>query len=240
MCATGFILSNGMCFPAVCGNAVIESGEQCDDGNPGDGDGCSSGCMIEAGSYCFGEVQSTCNPGSCLAEPLTALPLGSSFELDGVGTASSAGLLLTQRSMIRTSAAVMYPVVIEAIVVYSGSDVTYAGARGDGLRDATAADAPTDSLRAELTATDVELVTGPGTTVIASTPTPFTPSIGVPYRVRYIDDGTLAAIEWINLTNLGEGVGLQQATSYHGSDDRAFVGGGDQGAVTVSDLRVCY
>ena len=31
----------------VCGNGIIESGEQCDDGNLVDGDGCSSTCQIE-------------------------------------------------------------------------------------------------------------------------------------------------------------------------------------------------
>jgi len=33
---------------AVCGNGVIETGEECDDGNTVSGDGCSSTCTIEA------------------------------------------------------------------------------------------------------------------------------------------------------------------------------------------------
>ena len=33
--------------PAVCGNHIQEAGEQCDDGNTSDGDGCSSQCMRE-------------------------------------------------------------------------------------------------------------------------------------------------------------------------------------------------
>jgi cysteine-rich repeat protein len=32
----------------VCGNGALESGEQCDDGNTVDGDGCSATCMVEA------------------------------------------------------------------------------------------------------------------------------------------------------------------------------------------------
>lgn len=32
----------------ICGNAIIESGEQCDDGNTANGDGCSSTCQNEA------------------------------------------------------------------------------------------------------------------------------------------------------------------------------------------------
>ena len=31
----------------VCGNSAVEAGEQCDDGNTIDGDGCSSSCRIE-------------------------------------------------------------------------------------------------------------------------------------------------------------------------------------------------
>ncbi len=32
---------------AVCGNSVIETGEECDDGNNASGDGCSSACQVE-------------------------------------------------------------------------------------------------------------------------------------------------------------------------------------------------
>jgi len=34
--------------PPVCGNSIIETGEQCDDGNTNSGDGCSSTCQTEA------------------------------------------------------------------------------------------------------------------------------------------------------------------------------------------------
>jgi cysteine-rich repeat protein len=32
---------------SLCGNGVVESGESCDDGNTANGDGCSSGCLLE-------------------------------------------------------------------------------------------------------------------------------------------------------------------------------------------------
>jgi cysteine-rich repeat protein len=35
-----------ICGP-VCGNNIIETGEQCDDGNTASGDGCSSQCIVE-------------------------------------------------------------------------------------------------------------------------------------------------------------------------------------------------
>jgi cysteine-rich repeat protein len=37
-----------MVSPAVCGNNKVEGTEQCDDGNPTPGDGCSAQCMLEA------------------------------------------------------------------------------------------------------------------------------------------------------------------------------------------------
>ena len=39
-----------VCPASVCGNGMVEAGEQCDDGNTTDGDGCSSTCMIESPS----------------------------------------------------------------------------------------------------------------------------------------------------------------------------------------------
>ncbi len=39
---------------AVCGNGVVESGEECDDGNTMDGDGCDATCHVEAAACpCF-------------------------------------------------------------------------------------------------------------------------------------------------------------------------------------------
>ena len=38
--------------PAVCGNSILETGENCDDGNNTGGDGCSSNCRRESGYAC--------------------------------------------------------------------------------------------------------------------------------------------------------------------------------------------
>ncbi|MCP4246278.1 MAG: DUF4215 domain-containing protein, partial [bacterium] len=35
-----------------CGNGIIEAGEECDDGNNTDGDGCSVECLIEPEPFC--------------------------------------------------------------------------------------------------------------------------------------------------------------------------------------------
>ncbi len=39
----------------LCGNALLNPGEACDDGNIDDGDGCSAACIVETGSICTGE-----------------------------------------------------------------------------------------------------------------------------------------------------------------------------------------
>ena len=238
-CEVGLVLSQGMCLPRVCGNGSIEPGEVCDDGDMTAGDGCSDQCMVEVGYYCFGEVLSTCRAGACVSDALTALPVGADFVLDGAGTVSAAGIRFSQRSTIRTSADVAYPILIEADVVYSGTDVTFIGARGPGTRDAGNANEPTDTLRGRFTQSTglAQLVSGIND-LIASDPG-FIPQIGVPYRVRYVDDGLAVGIELFNLTNLAQGVFVPTQSSFHGSGDRAFVGGGDQGGVTMSNLRIC-
>ena len=52
------IILNGRCA-SPCGNANLNFGEQCDDGNTLNGDGCSGVCMVENGWRCSG-VPSVC------------------------------------------------------------------------------------------------------------------------------------------------------------------------------------
>jgi cysteine-rich repeat protein len=42
---------NGVIPPSTCGNSVVQSLEQCDDGNVANGDGCSLTCFREAGAF---------------------------------------------------------------------------------------------------------------------------------------------------------------------------------------------
>lgn len=44
----GFFTGDIIAVGAVCGNSIVETGEQCDDGNTVSGDGCSSTCQTEA------------------------------------------------------------------------------------------------------------------------------------------------------------------------------------------------
>lgn len=61
-----------------CGNARLDAGEGCDDGDAIDGDGCSMGCAIEAGFECDVSVE----PSVCIPErgPDAGAPDGGSLD----------------------------------------------------------------------------------------------------------------------------------------------------------------
>jgi MYXO-CTERM domain-containing protein len=52
-----------ICVPPGCGNAILEAGEGCEDGNTVDGDGCNAACRREFGQACV--TNSVCASGFC-------------------------------------------------------------------------------------------------------------------------------------------------------------------------------
>ncbi|MCX4242790.1 DUF4215 domain-containing protein [Paraliomyxa miuraensis] len=62
---------------AVCGNGLIEVGEECDDGNAFDGDGCSASCFVEAPPMC----------GNGIVEPGEQCDDGNAIDGDGCSSA---------------------------------------------------------------------------------------------------------------------------------------------------------
>ena len=73
-----------------CGNGNIETGEQCDDGNQVDGDGCSSRCQIEQGFNCTAQPTPDTQPcaqsiysGDCLELPVKYRDFKSEHESGG-------------------------------------------------------------------------------------------------------------------------------------------------------------
>lgn len=63
----------------VCGNAWVQTGEQCDDGNAASGDGCSSLCTVETGYACMGNPSSCSSiktPKKCASIPTIIQPSG--------------------------------------------------------------------------------------------------------------------------------------------------------------------
>ena len=57
----GTYTMNGSCV-TKCGDGILTVDEDCDDGNPNDGDGCSSSCKVENGFIC--------SNGVCRKKPL--------------------------------------------------------------------------------------------------------------------------------------------------------------------------
>jgi cysteine-rich repeat protein len=59
-CAKGFarLTAGGSCV-LTCGDGLRGEGEECDDGNEEDGDGCTGRCAIESGWACFDDAETT-------------------------------------------------------------------------------------------------------------------------------------------------------------------------------------
>jgi len=77
-------IDEGIVCGAVCGNGIVEPGEECDDGNTINGDGCSATCTVQAGFSCVG-TPSVCsdinecatNNGACSVNATCTNTLGS-------------------------------------------------------------------------------------------------------------------------------------------------------------------
>lgn len=61
LCSTN--LTPNACVEPGCGNAIVESGEGCDDGNAATGDGCDAACLRELGEDCT--LAGQCASGFC-------------------------------------------------------------------------------------------------------------------------------------------------------------------------------
>ncbi len=61
--------TNDTCEFFACGNGLLELGEECDDGNIADGDGCSASCDVDEGYECSGQP-SVCEPLAVIGEVL--------------------------------------------------------------------------------------------------------------------------------------------------------------------------
>ena len=58
------VLVNNECYNPGCGNGVKDAGEQCDDGNTNNNDGCSATCKIEYCGDCIKQTGEQCDDGN--------------------------------------------------------------------------------------------------------------------------------------------------------------------------------
>jgi cysteine-rich repeat protein len=58
-CDPGLACIEGSCTMPVCGNSIVEAGEQCDDGNRDDGEGCDADCTYTEILYVDPSYQNT-------------------------------------------------------------------------------------------------------------------------------------------------------------------------------------
>ena len=115
-----FVINNGVCVAPqqipVCGNGVVESGEQCDDRNRLSGDGCDMQCKVENGYTCTGSP-SVCVPsvnalcGNGLPNPGEACDDGNTWSNDGCSSTCRVepGYTCTQATQSRPSSCAILP-----------------------------------------------------------------------------------------------------------------------------------
>lgn len=67
-----------------CGDQVVDLGEECDDGNAFDGDGCSASCQVEPGFVCSAEGPCSVLPDFCDGAEASSGCAPSSYCGDGI------------------------------------------------------------------------------------------------------------------------------------------------------------
>lgn len=81
----GFDASSNIICSGVCGNAVLDAGEACDDGNGESGDGCSASCRFEGAVNANGATEQTAEPTAL--KPVAAANL-QSLEINDIKPSS--------------------------------------------------------------------------------------------------------------------------------------------------------
>jgi len=145
------------CRPSTCGNGIVESHEDCDDGNRLNGDGCNQGCRFEAPTP---TPTATPPPDTATSTAtVTATPT-----VTGTGTATVTPLPATAT---RTSTATPLPPTATATV----TNTPLATSTASATRTASATATETDTVPPAATATETETVTVSATPTETATPT---------------------------------------------------------------------
>lgn len=101
-----------------CGNGIVESGEECDDGSRSGGDGCSKYCQIEMGWVCTGSSPSKCEMEDSAARRASHSDRTSwdSHTASGSSSRENTGWLETTAFVLMTVAVVVVVVAVAAVV----------------------------------------------------------------------------------------------------------------------------
>ena len=139
VCAAGYNNSGSACISSFCGDNVVDAGEQCDDGNASNSDGCSDVCAIETGYTCSGQPN-TCqdinecitNTDNCDADATCTNTAGSftcacnaGFSGDGTSCASTAKVLSGFEGAVNGALNADADGTISGNVVSGGSSTSY-------------------------------------------------------------------------------------------------------------------
>jgi cysteine-rich repeat protein len=121
-CSTGYSLVNNVC-QEVCGDSMMVTPEQCDDGNTDPNDGCSSTCQIEVQHYCdITATPSQC--GNCVSN-CDNCTNAIACTVCSTGYALSSGLCVLDCSVIANCSACSYDAIIKTVCTacYTGYTV---------------------------------------------------------------------------------------------------------------------
>jgi trimeric autotransporter adhesin len=152
----------------TCGNCSLDSGEQCDDGNTVNGDGCSAGCAVEIGWSCTGEP-STCTqltPTQTSTATATATASATS-----TATATSTNTAVDTVTSTTTATASATPTATATSSKTPSATATPSDT-ASATATATATSTATQTGTATATATATVSATPSVTSTFADTPTP--------------------------------------------------------------------
>jgi cysteine-rich repeat protein len=105
-CGTGLICVTGSCVSARCGDGIVSTGEQCDDGNTTNGDGCNNDCRFTCANDAACSDGNACNGAETCASPGTTASRCTAGTAPPTGTACDRDMMPATRDICRAGTCV--------------------------------------------------------------------------------------------------------------------------------------